>query len=141
VSEHANAASPEVSRGDPAETEPARAVTGPAGDDARPVESAGMAGPAHPADSVDSVDPVDPVDPVELLRVRAGLRPAPPPLEVDTFTLVLIGIGLWAVAFLALLPVRHEHRGWLEICVAGFGLGLVGLVLSRNRRIRRSRPR
>lgn len=70
-----------------------------------------------------------------------GLRPAPPPLEADTFTLVLVGIGLWAVAFLALLPVRHEHRLWLEICLAGFGLGLIGLFLTRNRRFRRGRPR
>ena len=69
------------------------------------------------------------------------MRPAPPPLEVDTFRLVLIGIGLWAVAFLALLPVRHEHRLWLEICAAGFGLGLIGLWLTRNRRFRQGQPR
>lgn len=72
---------------------------------------------------------------------RAGLRPAPPPLEADTFTLVLIGIVLWAVAFLALLPVRHEHRLWLEICATGFGLGFIGLWLTRNRRFRHGRPR
>jgi Protein of unknown function (DUF2530) len=72
---------------------------------------------------------------------RAGLRPAPPPLEADTFTLVLIGIVLWAVAFVALLPVRHEHRLWLEICAAGIGLGFIGLWLSRNRRFRHGRPR
>ena len=72
---------------------------------------------------------------------RAGLRPAPPPLEADTFVLVLIGIVLWAIAFLALLPVRHEHRLWLEICAVGLGLGLIGLWLSRNRRFRHGRPR
>jgi hypothetical protein len=71
----------------------------------------------------------------------AGLRPAPPPLEADTFMLVLIGIVLWGVAFLALLPVRHEHRLWLEICVAGFGLGFIGLWLTRNRRFRHGRAR
>ena len=71
----------------------------------------------------------------------AGLRPAPPPLEADTFTLVLIGTLLWAVAFLALLPVRHEHRLWLEICAAGCGLGVIGLWLTRNRRFRHGRPR
>ena len=72
---------------------------------------------------------------------RAGLRPAPPPLEADTFTLVLVGIVVWAVAFLALLPVRHEHRLWLEICAAGFGLGFIGLWLTRNRRFRHGHPR
>ena len=71
----------------------------------------------------------------------AGLRPAPAPLEADTFTLVAIGIVAWAVAFLALLPVRHEHRLWLEICAAGFGLGFIGLWLTRNRRFRHGRPR
>ena len=75
------------------------------------------------------------------LPLRAGLRPAPPPLEADTFRLVLIGIVLWAVAFLALLPVRHEHRLWLEICAVGFGLGFIGLWLTRNRRFRHGRPR
>jgi Protein of unknown function (DUF2530) len=92
--------------------------------------------PGSPAETA-----ATPTDPAELLGARAGLRPAPPPLEVDTFRLVLVGIALWAVAFLALLPVRHEHREWLEICVAGFGLGLIGLVLSRNRRFRRGQPR
>jgi len=72
---------------------------------------------------------------------RAGLRPAPPPLEADTFMLVLIGIVLWAIAFLALLPVRHEHRLWLEICAVGFGLGFIGLWLTRDRRFRRGRTR
>ena len=72
---------------------------------------------------------------------RGALRPAPPPLEADTFTLVLVGIVVWAVAFLALLPVRHEHRLWLEICAAGFGLGFIGLWLTRNRRFQHGHPR
>jgi hypothetical protein len=100
--------------------------------------------PDFPAETIqhpDSTEPSAGADAVEVLGGRAGLRPAPPPLEADTFTLVLVGIGLWAVAFLALLPVRHEHRLWLEICVAGFGLGLIGLFLSRKRRYRRGRPR
>jgi Protein of unknown function (DUF2530) len=95
----------------------------------------------------DQANPAPPegprVSPAETgqLPGHAGLRPAPPPLEADTFTLVLIGIVLWAVAFLALLPVRHEHRLWLEICAAGFGLGFIGLWLTRNRRFRHGRPR
>ena len=65
---------------------------------------------------------------------RAGLRAAPPPLEVDTFLFVLVGTGLWALAFLALLPVRHGHGLWLQTCAVGFGLGLIGLFLTRHRR-------
>jgi hypothetical protein len=64
----------------------------------------------------------------------AALRPAPAPLEVNVFTLVLAGTGLWVVGFLALLPVRDSHPGWLWVCVAGFGLGLIGLFLTRHRR-------
>jgi Protein of unknown function (DUF2530) len=94
-----------------------------------------QADPSPPEDSRRS-----PADPGQLPGT-AGLRPAPPPLEVDTFMLVLIGIVLWAVAFLALLPVRHEHRLWLEICAAGFGLGFIGLWLTRNRRFRHGKPR
>jgi Protein of unknown function (DUF2530) len=69
--------------------------------------------------------------------LRAGLRAAPPALEVDTFRFVLVGTGLWALGFLALLPVRDGHGLWLQTCAVGFGLGLVGLFLTRNRRHRR----
>lgn len=73
--------------------------------------------------------------------LRAGLRAAPAPLEADTFMLVLVGMGLWALGFLALLPVRHGHGLWLQTCAVGFGLGIIGLVLSRNRRYRNGEPR
>jgi hypothetical protein len=63
-----------------------------------------------------------------------GLRPAPPALEVNTFALVALGEALWVVAFLVLLPFRDGRGLWLETCVAGFGLGLLGLLLSRHRR-------
>ncbi|HEV7653545.1 MAG TPA: DUF2530 domain-containing protein [Mycobacteriales bacterium] len=66
------------------------------------------------------------------------LRPAPPPLEVDTFTVVLIGMGLWVLAFLALLPFRDGHGVWLQSCAVGFGLGFLGLLMTRNRRHRRT---
>jgi hypothetical protein len=67
-----------------------------------------------------------------------GPRPAPPPLELNIFTVTLIGEVLWLVAFLAVLPFRDGHRLWWETCVAGFGLGLMGLFLTRHRRPRRS---
>jgi hypothetical protein len=63
-----------------------------------------------------------------------GLRPAPPALEANTFALVALGEALWVVAFLVLLPFRDGRGLWLETCVAGFGLGLLGLFLSRHRR-------
>jgi hypothetical protein len=74
---------------------------------------------------------------VETGRVRpgaAGLRPSPPPLEVDTFALVMIGNALWLVAFVVLLFFRDGHGLWLQTCAAGFLLGLLGAFLSRTRR-------
>ncbi|HST66393.1 MAG TPA: DUF2530 domain-containing protein [Mycobacteriales bacterium] len=62
------------------------------------------------------------------------LRPAPPPLEVDTFALVAIGEALWLVAFVVLLFFRDGHGLWLQTCAVGFALGLLGMFLSRHRR-------
>jgi hypothetical protein len=92
------------------------------------------------ADSLAYVSP--PVDPSseEVSRrdlpetVTAGLRPSPPPLEVDTFALVMIGEALWLVAFVVLLFFRDGHGLWLQTCAAGFLLGLLGAFLSRTRR-------
>jgi hypothetical protein len=57
---------------------------------------------------------------------------APPP--VDSMRVIGIGTGIWLVAFVALLPWwswlgRHDHRIWLWTCLAGFGLGLIALVI------------
>jgi hypothetical protein len=64
----------------------------------------------------------------------AGLRPSPPPLEVDTFALVMIGNALWLIAFVVLLFFRDGHGLWLQTCAAAFLLGLLGAFLSRTRR-------
>ncbi len=63
-----------------------------------------------------------------------GLRPSPPPLEVNTFALVGVGEALWLLAFLILLPFRDGRGLWLQTCAAGFLLGLLGMFLSRQRR-------
>ncbi|WP_343061584.1 DUF2530 domain-containing protein [Nocardioides luti] len=61
------------------------------------------------------------------------------PLDVDGVRTVEVGVGLWLLAFVALLPFygRLEDAGrlwWLWTCLAGFGLGLFGLEYCRRRR-------
>jgi drug/metabolite transporter (DMT)-like permease len=74
----------------------------------------------------------------------------PKPLDPPMVPFAVVGIALWALAGLALLPFhgwlsRHGHTNWLGICLAGFLLGFVGLAVmlvhDRNRRARRAAER
>lgn len=63
------------------------------------------------------------------------------PLDVDGISTVKVGVGLWALGFLALLPFygRLDNAGlsWmLWTCLAGVGLGLLGLAHCRSRSTR-----
>ena len=60
-------------------------------------------------------------------------------LDPDGVRSVEIGVGLWLLAFVALLPFygQLQEQGrvwWLWTCTAGFGLGLFGLEYCRRRR-------
>ncbi|MFB7375941.1 DUF2530 domain-containing protein [Kitasatospora purpeofusca] len=73
-------------------------------------------------------------------------HPSPPPLEANDVAIVGGGTVLWFVAFVVLLPFwgtlsDHGHGNWPWICLAGGGLGLIGLWYCRARRdaIARSR--
>lgn len=66
-------------------------------------------------------------------------RPAPAPLEANDVAIVTWGTVLWLVAFLVLLPFHHtlaEHgRTWWQwTCLAGAGLGTIGIWYTRARR-------
>ena len=61
------------------------------------------------------------------------------PLDVDGVRTIEVGTIAWLVGFLALLPFygRLEDSGrvwWLWTCLAGLGLGLIGLEYCRRRR-------
>lgn len=61
------------------------------------------------------------------------------PLDVDGVRTTEVGVGVWLVAFIALLPfygaLQDSGRTWwLWTCLAGFGLGLFGLEYCRRRR-------
>ena len=59
-------------------------------------------------------------------------KQAPPPLQVDTARVVLIGIALWAIALVVLLLLGDRvDRMWTWTCVAAIGLAIVGLGVMR----------
>ena len=65
------------------------------------------------------------------------------PLDVDGVRTVQVGIALWVVAFVAMLPfygrLSDSGNGWvIWTCAAGCGLGLLGLEYCRRRRRARS---
>lgn len=61
------------------------------------------------------------------------------PLDVDGVRTVQVGTALFALAFVALLPfygrLQTEGRTWLLwMCLAGVGLGLLGLEYCKRRK-------
>jgi hypothetical protein len=65
-------------------------------------------------------------------------REAPEPLEGPIVPTVVGGTILWFALFLAQLPFYgwfddHGHTWWLWTCLAGAGLGLIGIWYVRRR--------
>ena len=61
------------------------------------------------------------------------------PLDVDGVRTTEVGVAIWLLAFIALLPfygalADSGRTWWLWTCLAGFGLGLFGLEYCRRRR-------
>ena len=61
------------------------------------------------------------------------------PLDVDGVRTVQVGVALWVIGFIALLPfygrLQDAGHGWmLWTCAAGSGLGLLGLEYCRRRK-------
>jgi len=59
-------------------------------------------------------------------------RDPPPPLEANDRLVTAVITAGWAVAFVVLLSVRSDiprgDRWWIWTAVAGFGMGLFGLL-------------
>jgi len=64
--------------------------------------------------------------------VAAPTRKAPPPLQVDTLRVVLVGTAAWAVALVVLLVLGDRvDRMWTWTCVAAIGLAGIGIGIMR----------
>lgn len=60
-------------------------------------------------------------------------------MQINEAKVIWIGIGLWAAAFLILLPFRKTliadgHGWWLYTPLAGAGLGMLGLPMVGRRK-------
>ena len=80
------------------------------------------------------------------MSLPAQDRSTPEALDVDAVWPVAGGTVLWFVAFLVLLPFRHRlidsgHELWLWTCLAGTGLGLIGLPMCLRQRSATRRAR
>jgi Protein of unknown function (DUF2530) len=65
-----------------------------------------------------------------------------PPLDVDGLAVVTVGTALFGLVSVVFAfgydwLAAHGHASWLQISVAGFILGLIGLAYCWNRRRRR----
>ena len=59
-------------------------------------------------------------------------KPAPPPLEVDTVKVVLVGTALWAVALVVLLLLGDRVDPlWPRTCAAAIVLAGIGFAIMR----------
>ncbi len=66
-------------------------------------------------------------------------REAPEPLEANDVATVTIGTIVWFALFVVQVPfygwyAAHGHAWWIWTCLAGAGLGLIGLRYVRARR-------
>lgn len=82
-----------------------------------------------------------PIESIEIRQKTYVTATAVHPLDVTGVRTVTVGVVLWFIAFVALLPFystlqSHGRGWWLWTCMAGFGLGLLGLEYCRRRRNR-----
>ncbi len=73
------------------------------------------------------------------IRQRTYVTATVQPLDVTGVRTIAVGAIVWLVAALALIPFyftleENGHGWWLWTCVAGFGLGLIGIGYCRRRR-------
>ncbi|UGY92062.1 DUF2530 domain-containing protein [Streptomyces gobiensis] len=83
---------------------------------------------------------------MRLKKWTSGDRQAPEPLEGNVVATVTGGTIIWFVLFLVQLPfyrwyADRDYDWWIWTCLAGAGLGLIGIwyVRAREKAIRRTK--
>ena len=76
-----------------------------------------------------------------IARLLHPRRTPPPPVDVDLGRVMLVGAGLWTVAFVVavLMAWGDDDASWMPawVCATGAVLGLLGLVWARRNTDRR----
>jgi hypothetical protein len=97
----------------------------------------------RPDERVPDPDPLGGRPPIEKIEIgqKTYVTAKVQPLDVTGIRTVTVGTIVWLLGFLAILPfystLRDDGHGWwLWTCLAGFGLGLLGLEYCRRRRQR-----
>lgn len=80
-----------------------------------------------------------PIDSIEIRQRTYVTAKEVQPLDVTGLRTIAVGAFLWLAAALALAPFystlqQHDRGWWLWTCIAGFGLGLIGIEYCRRRK-------
>lgn len=80
-----------------------------------------------------------PIDSIEIRQRTYVTAKQVQPLDVTGVRTIAVGALIWLLGAIALAPfystLQEDDRGWwLWTCVAGFGLGLIGIEYCRRRR-------
>ncbi|KQT02234.1 DUF2530 domain-containing protein [Cellulomonas sp. Leaf395] len=76
-----------------------------------------------------------------IARLLHPTRTPPPPVDVDLGRVMLVGTGVWAVAFVVavVLAWAGDDASWTPawVCATGVVLGLLGMGWARRHSVRR----
>ena len=76
-----------------------------------------------------------------IARLLHPTRTPPPPVDVDLGRVMLIGAGIWAVAFAVAVALAwgDDEASWMPawVCATGVVLGLLGVAWARRNSARR----
>ena len=70
-----------------------------------------------------------------IARLLHPTRTPPPPVDVDLGRVMLVGTGVWAVAFVvAVVLAGSDEASWMPawVCATGVLLGLFGVLWARR---------